>query len=108
VCQEVVFAEALWNLDAHFRFIPAAAGDRAYLRTRGGTTVIRLVAMFELGLSPHARGNLIAVKAHAIPVGPIPANAGKPGRNPGAELLRPVYPHTRGETHSVRLLSLSS
>ena len=69
--------------------IPARAGEpllvcavtflvRAYPRSRGGTTINRILTGKFQGLSPLARGNLARLLAQHTQRGPIPARAGEP------------------------------
>ncbi|ERS40008.1 hypothetical protein HMPREF1292_00492 [Corynebacterium sp. KPL1995] len=76
------------SIPADMRLIPACAGktqqyeehakdNGAHPRMRGENhSVYRLVAVFE-GSSPHARGKLVIFAGVFIPIGLIPACAGK-------------------------------
>ena len=92
------------------RSIPARAGKpvensrepkphRVYPRTGGETPCrdgcVRLIQ----GLSPHGRGNPIFPDARVLPIGSIPARAGKPSAGTVNDLEAGVYPRTGGETY---------
>ena len=71
---------------------------RVYPRTRGETGYPAIVAVVLLGLSPHARGNLIIIDHIVVAMGSIPARAGKPISEYRSPIQVRVYPRTRGET----------
>ena len=89
--------------------IPARAGEPGsrppgprpagvYPRSRGGTRAELLSACKAYGLSPLARGNLVAVRLPVGHVGSIPARAGEPIRCLTVSPSRGVYPRSRGGT----------
>ena len=51
---------------------------RAYPRGRGATLWWRSYSEFGYGLSPRTRGNQMDDPFAAVPLGPIPADAGQP------------------------------
>ena len=65
---------------------------------RGGTYGDYVYASINEGLSPRARGNLALVGASNGFHGTIPACAGEPHRNRGANVLDGDYPRVRGGT----------
>ncbi len=73
----------------------------AYPRMRGGTSPLTALVCRPMGLSPHARGNLLGRQYWPAPGGPIPACAGEP------VLLNMMlsgfgaYPRMRGGTWKV-------
>ncbi len=96
-------AKPTWGLSPHARgnrpnsnredgppgSIPACAGEpaassffpcpvRVYPRMRGGTFSSMPMKTAELGLSPHARGNLVMARNDPCRTGSIPACAGEP------------------------------
>ena len=89
--------------------IPAHAGKpnqprcahkplRVYPRACGETLGERVIANFKGGLSPRMRGNPSAYIYRGLPLGSIPAHAGKP-ITCGFFCARPgVYPRACGET----------
>ena len=89
--------------------IPARAGQpppigcntcapRACPRSRGATCLIPRNSSIESGLSPLARGNLVARAPALVATGPIPARAGQPWRwRPGLG-AGGAYPRSRGAT----------
>ena len=89
--------------------IPACAGQplqtrqttqrlRAYPRMRGATDYTDWPRMYDVGLSPHARGNL-QQRVHDLRVcGPIPACAGQPHTGASPVRSRGAYPRMRGAT----------
>ena len=112
--------------------IPARAGqpqqgigqralDGAYPRSRGATSRPDRTRLADMGLSPLARGNLVAGRSLQSTPGPIPARAGQPqhggqcghGLGPiparaGQPATRPTprrsllaYPRSRGATSSI-------
>ena len=81
------------DIDGALRPIPADAGEppspcwppiprRAYPRGRGGTRHSAEAVSMIRGLSPRTRGNLSRVVVPNDQCGPIPADAGEPGRVP--------------------------
>ena len=50
------------------------------------------------GLSPLARGNLIALDAEISRIGPIPARAGEPTNQTSIFIVAGAYPRSRGGT----------
>ena len=103
--------------------IPACAGEPfprlrrpaapwAYPRMRGGTRLPISIATSSTGLSPHARGNLLALAVGVDVLGPIPACAGEPLPRPAAWCRMRAYPRMRGGTSvndipAMRLAGLS-
>ena len=70
----------------------------AYPRSRGGTANEVLGGLAEQGLSPLARGNLLANASLTLSGGPIPARAGEPlAWFPVMAVVR-AYPRSRGGT----------
>ncbi len=59
-------------------FLPQAISHWAYPRMRGGTPKTAQEQASRLGLSPHARGNLVLLGLVKLGFGPIPACAGEP------------------------------
>ena len=89
--------------------IPARAGKpqswgapsrmrRVYPRACGETQDCRDIHVDQKGLSPRVRGNPRAVVECDIPIGSIPARAGKPCSRAAFETLVRVYPRACGET----------
>ena len=89
--------------------IPACAGEpdcglcghrsqSVYPRVCGGTREPRGVAMFDIGLSPRVRGNLLLVRGGGVGRGSIPACAGEPHRYGPHLLHQRVYPRVCGGT----------
>ena len=89
--------------------IPACAGQpgprggqsrrrRAYPRLRGATSWLAPVSERPTGLSPLARGNLLAPRDEVRAPGPIPACAGQPARTRARVPCRRAYPRLRGAT----------
>ena len=74
--------------------------QRAYPRSRGATTKDDNAQVLAMGLSPLARGNLLALYLLARAAGPIPARAGQPFTVPGIEASCGAYPRSRGATPS--------
>ena len=96
------------------RSIPACAGKPrcsgvsvvarwVYPRVCGETLPVFKRYAFKDGLSPRVRGNRASTSDQGLPVGSIPACAGKPKICPPARSITSVYPRVCGET----LLSLS-
>ena len=79
---------------------PASWGWAATVYPRvGGETVARMAALNPVrGLSPRGRGNLVVVLRPFVPLGSIPAWAGKPCPARSTRLTRRVYPRVGGET----------
>ena len=99
--------------DAHIRPIPAHAGKpsatsssrdmgRAYPRACGETDKNLRRLWQKKGLSPRMRGNQIAEQTAPMPVGPIPAHAGKPGNKKTRQSAARAYPRACGETSLTR------
>ena len=93
------------------RPIPADAGEPqyrrrrladhgAYPRGRGGTTRKTDAQGRVQGLSPRTRGNPEPANPRKDLVGPIPADAGEPGRDTRREIQQWAYPRGRGGTLS--------
>ena len=99
-------------------------GGRAYPRGRGGAIVQKLPGAGRQGLSPRTRGSRRADREARGKVGPIPADAGEPGRpgkscgwswayprgrggasttSSGAPAIRGLSPRTRGSRLGVVL-----
>ena len=89
--------------------IPACAGEpaarrygnggcRVYPRVCGGTGAKPMVRPPFKGLSPRVRGNHARGRAGAGAAGSIPACAGEPPLQPGANLISGVYPRVCGGT----------
>ena len=89
--------------------IPARAGEpvnktkfmdafRAYPRSRGGTDLPLLLQFHGKGLSPLARGNLLAPSETVVSQGPIPARAGEPIYHSWEFFVEGAYPRSRGGT----------
>ncbi len=72
--------------------------DRAYPRSRGGTCNLCGISLWQMGLSPLARGNLGGVDYLQERAGPIPARAGEPKLDGSALSLSWAYPRSRGGT----------
>ena len=73
-------------------------GGKVYPRMYGETATVVMLTIVVVGLSPHVRGNRVAVHADRTPPGSIPACTGKPI---GHYHIRPdhqVYPRMYGET----------
>ena len=94
-----------------FRSIPARAGKPSHRRCRsrscavypraGGETRCNVAALrVEWGLSPRGRGNRHESRGRCVPVGSIPARAGKPDPQLGGGAAGMVYPRAGGETPS--------
>ena len=75
---------------------PHARRPRAYPRGRGGAIGDRAVVMLHVGLSPRTRGSRRARAARGARPGPIPADAGEPGRCPARWSSARAYPRGRG------------
>ena len=75
-----------------------------YPRMRGGTGEGGWCSIGVDGLSPHARGNQLALLAHKAVAGSIPACAGEPGCAVCVRVCGGVYPRMRGGTiwHAIR------
>ena len=73
-------------------------GPRAYPRSRGGTERLARSWSWEPGLSPLARGNLVAGLGVGAQHGPIPARAGEPPCPRAAPPSGRAYPRSRGGT----------
>ena len=89
--------------------IPARAGEPrlaqflrlgawAYPRSRGGTSLARVLEQGQQGLSPLARGNPVLPVETVRCAGPIPARAGEPRRRWAGSRLIWAYPRSRGGT----------
>ena len=94
------------------RPIPAHAGepfdkhsvifhDRAYPRSRGGTSAIFQKPLFLLGLSPLTRGNRVCRRSTSDLPRPIPAHAGEPRPMQSFDCAIWAYPRSRGGTNQV-------
>ena len=92
--------------------IPACAGEPkgpkrrgpqawAYPRMRGGTRQRYRPKRTPWGLSPHARGNLLAASACQLRQGPIPACAGEPKGRQKRHSDAWAYPRMRGGTFAL-------
>ena len=99
------------------RSIPARAGEpsgigrrraprRVYPRTCGGTRYLALPDLAMEGLSPHVRGNHVAVRRAADERRSIPARAGEPLRLKAFSISARVYPRTCGGTSTERMSRL--
>jgi len=76
----------------------ACPADWDYPRSRGATNIFFNEDMYNAGLSPLARGNLLAA-AGALPTsGTIPARAGQPSCLPTTAMPDRDYPRSRGAT----------
>ncbi len=71
---------------------------------RGGTRCDIRRVICDLGLSPHARGNLIVIIVVALVAGPIPACAGEPWCIHRRSICAGAYPRMRGGTIHVLLI----
>ena len=71
---------------------------RAYPRRRGGTPSTSEAKLPSEGLSPQARGNLVALGLLDLLLGPIPAGAGEPAMHYAHLAARMAYPRRRGGT----------
>ena len=74
------------------------AGDGAYPRSRGATTLPPCWYSRPTGLSPLARGNPRMAADRMMAVGPIPARAGQPSADERKALSAGAYPRSRGAT----------
>ncbi len=71
---------------------------RAYPRSRGGTSKNLSMLLFQVGLSPLARGNLPFRTFAWLFFGPIPARAGEPRHTLTLHGRSRAYPRSRGGT----------
>ena len=96
--------------------IPADAGEpcawraagcapRAYPRGRGGARRADETNFRILGLSPRTRGSRVCASAGCRSPGPIPADAGEPGRSDPPHDAGKAYPRGRGGALSASWLS---
>ena len=94
------------------RSIPARAGQpflsasraqatQVYPRTRGATSSVLGESSRAQGLSPHARGNHLALPFLLPLPRSIPARAGQPGPASALDNDGKVYPRTRGATLNI-------
>ena len=90
--------------------IPACAGETtahgaminhtgAYPRMRGGNGIEAIDALYDEGLSPHARGKRFEHRHSVAPLGPIPACAGETAKRFQELPLLWAYPRMRGGNH---------
>ena len=77
------------------RAVPAGA-PRAYPRGRGGANAVRRYTPGCRGLSPRTRGSPQARTFRGAQAGPIPADAGEPGRRHAHRPHCRAYPRGRG------------
>ena len=70
----------------------------AYPRSRGATAPLPATVLCQTGLSPLARGNLIALQCGSPRSGPIPARAGQPPTVAPSSSVSTAYPRSRGAT----------
>ena len=91
--------------------IPACAGEPSswyvapsavsvYPRVCGGTASAAMARFSARGLSPRARGNLLATPVSGISTRSIPACAGEPGLVAVAQVIGEVYPRVCGGTRA--------
>ncbi len=73
---------------------------------RGGTKIFFFNVFFDVGLSPHARGNLIVKAAKDPFIRPIPACAGEPQQQWVQSYRLWAYPRMRGGTAGVLMPAL--
>ena len=84
--------------------IPRPGQSAVYPRMYGETAGALQVPGYNLGLSPHVRGNPPVAFAFGPDVGSIPACTGKPAYIGLSRRIPAVYPRMYGETHVFRRL----